>query len=69
MEPTKTVLTASDIKCLGCATAAKAAVGRVPGVRDAAVDLREQQVTVTHDPRTPRAALAAALTKAGFPAA
>ena len=68
MEPTKTVLQASNIKCLGCATAAKAAVGKLPGVTDSSVDLANQTVTVSHERQTPRVALAEALTKAGFPA-
>jgi copper chaperone CopZ len=67
-DATKTVLQASNIKCLGCAAAAKAAVGKLPGVTDAAVDLANQTVTVNHEWRTSRVDLAEALTKAGFPA-
>ena len=68
MNPIQTTLKASDIKCEGCATAARAALAQVPGVRGATVDLPGQTVAVTHDPETPRTALAAALTRAGFPA-
>ena len=68
MNTTQTTLKASDIRCEGCATAARAAVRQVPGVQAAAVNLPDQTVTVTHAPDTRRADLAAALTKAGFPA-
>lgn len=68
MEPKNTTLTASGIVCQGCATAAKAAVGKLPGVRNAEVDVAAKTVTVTHDEWTDRAALAEALTEAGFPA-
>ena len=64
----ETTLKASDIKCHGCATSAKAAVRQVPGVEDASVDLAAQTVTVKHGPNVPRDALAKALTRAGFPA-
>ena len=68
MEPTQTTLRASDIRCDGCAAAARAAVRNVPGVQQASVNLPEQTATVTHAPQTRRADLAAALTRAGFPA-
>lgn len=68
MNTIDTTLNASDIKCQGCAAGARAAVRQVPGVESAAVDLAAQTVTVTHQPGVPRDALAAALTKAGFPA-
>jgi copper chaperone CopZ len=68
MELSKTVLQASNIKCHGCAAAAKAAVGNLPGVTESNVDLANQTVTVKHGGRTSRGELAEALTKAGFPA-
>ena len=68
MEATTTVVQASAIRCHGCANTAKAAVRKVPGVEDAAVDLAAQIVTVTHGPEVRREALADALTSAGFPA-
>ena len=68
MKPAQTTLNARDIRCEGCATAARAAVTAVPGVLAATVNLPDQTVTVTHTPGTPRTDLAAALTKAGFPA-
>ena len=68
MNTTQTTLKASDIRCEGCATAARAAVRQVPGVQAAAVNLPDQTVTVTHASETRRADLAAALTRAGFPA-
>ena len=64
----ETTLNASDIRCHGCATSARAAVRQVPGVEDASVDLAAQTVIVKHGPNVPRDALATALTKAGFPA-
>jgi copper chaperone CopZ len=68
METTNTLIRASAIACQGCANAAEAAVRKVPGVEDAAVDLAAQTVTVTHRPDVPREAITDALTKAGFPA-
>ena len=68
MKPAQTVLNARDIRCEGCATAARAAVAAVPGVVAATVNLPDQTVTVSHVLGTPRTDLAAALTKAGFPA-
>lgn len=68
METTHTTVHASDIKCQGCASTAKAAVRKVPGVEDASVDLASQTVTIKHGPGVEREALAKALTAAGFPA-
>ena len=68
MDPVQTTLKARDIKCEGCAAAARAALAKVPGVRGTAVDVPGQTVTVTHDPGTPRTELSSALTRAGFPA-
>jgi copper chaperone CopZ len=68
MEPTKTTLNAHGIKCQGCATAAKAAVDKLPGVKNVEVDVPGKTVTVTHDQWTDRDALARALSTAGFPA-
>jgi copper chaperone CopZ len=68
MAATNTIIRASAIACQGCANTAKAAVRKVPGVEDAAVDLAAQTVTVSHGPNVRREALADALSKAGFPA-
>ncbi len=68
METTTTTLTASGIKCQGCAGAAKAAVEKLPGVTAVEVDVPGKTVTVTHAPDTRRESLADVLTKAGFPA-
>ena len=68
MESIQTTLTAHDIRCEGCATAARAALQTVPGVRAATVNLPEQTVSVSHEPGVARRALAEALTRAGFPA-
>ena len=67
MDTTQTVVQASHMTCQGCANAAKAAVSKVPGVAEAAVDLAAQTVTVRHTQSVSREALAEALTKAGFP--
>jgi copper chaperone CopZ len=68
MKSAQSVLNASGIRCEGCATAVRKALGQVPGVVEAAVNVPEKKVTITHAPETPRADLVAALTKAGFPA-
>ena len=68
MQTTKTTLNAAGIRCQGCATSAKAAVGKLPGVEKGEVDVPGKTVTVTHTPDTPRGAIANALTAAGFPA-
>jgi copper chaperone CopZ len=66
---TTTTLTAPDIECDGCANAIRKALGNVPGVSDVAVDVSAKKVTVRHDEgKAPRAAVTAALDKAGFPA-
>src|SRR5262249_44741879 len=63
-----TTFTAPGIHCLGCADTIKRALGAVPGVSGASVDVQEKTITVTHDRGTPREALAAALAQAGYPA-
>ena len=68
MEQTTTTLKTHGIKCQGCATAARAAVEMVPGVKGAEFDLPGKTATVIHDQATSRNAVAEALTKAGFPA-
>jgi copper chaperone CopZ len=69
MNQIKTTLNTHDIKCHGCASAARAALAKLPGVQQIDVDLPGQTVTVTHDQQINRADVAGALTAAGFPSA
>ena len=64
---TQTTLKTHGIKCQGCASTARTAVEKVPGVQNIEFDLPGKTVTVTHDQAADRGALAEALTKAGFP--
>lgn len=65
-----TTLTAPDITCGGCANAIRRALGSVPGVSGIDVDVARKAVSVTHDEGVAgRAAILAALDRAGFPAA
>lgn len=61
-----TTLTAGGITCGGCANAIKKAVSAVPGVTAVEVEVPTKQVTVTHDDRAGRPAIAAAVKAAGF---
>ncbi len=61
-----TTVTAEGIVCGGCANSVKKALLAVAGVADVAVEVADKRVTVTHDGRVDRAAVVAALTKAGF---
>lgn len=61
-----TTMTAGGITCGGCANAVKNAVGAVPGVTGVEVEVVTKRVTVTHDDQVTTAAVADALTKAGF---
>jgi len=63
---TTTIVTAAGITCGGCANAVKKAVSALPGVAAVAVEVSEKRVTVTHDDRVSRSAVADALKKAGF---
>ncbi|HLJ54475.1 MAG TPA: heavy-metal-associated domain-containing protein [Chthonomonadaceae bacterium] len=60
--------TAPDIVCDGCAAAIRKALARVQGVAGIDVDVAEKRVTIAHEAAVQRAALAAALDRAGFPA-
>lgn len=64
-----TTFSAPDIECDGCANAIKKALGAVEGISGVGVDVAGKRVTVTHDDRAPRQAIAATLERAGFPAA
>jgi copper chaperone CopZ len=64
---TQTTLNTHGIKCHGCATTARAAVEKLPGVEKVEFDLPGKTVTVTHAGDVARDELAEVLTKAGFP--
>lgn len=58
------------IKCDGCASSIREALGRVPGVEAVEVSVERKTVAVRFDPaRVEEARIRAALTGAGFPAA
>lgn len=67
MTLTQTKLSTQGIKCQGCASAARAALAKLPGVGTVEFDLPGRTVTVTHDDGVHRSDLARALTWAGFP--
>ncbi|MBI3003155.1 MAG: heavy-metal-associated domain-containing protein [candidate division NC10 bacterium] len=57
------------IKCDGCATTIRQALGTVPGVEAVEVSIERKTVAVRYDPaRVEEARLRAALAGAGFPA-
>lgn len=57
------------IKCDGCATTIRQALGKVPGVEAVEVSIEGKTVAVRYDPaRVEEARLRAALAGAGFPA-
>ncbi len=67
--PTTVVLHAANMTCPTCSVTIEKALGRVPGVTSAKVDLKAQTVSVTFDAdRTTTPVLAHAITNAGFPA-
>ncbi len=67
--PTTVVLHAANMTCPTCGVTIEKALGRVPGVTSAKVDLKAQTVTVAFDvDRTTVAVLAHTVTNAGFPA-
>ena len=68
MTQTKKTLKTQGINCQRCATAARSAVEKLPGVTQAQFDLPEKTVTVTHDTAVDSADVARALTRAGYAA-
>jgi copper chaperone CopZ len=64
---TRTTLTTHNIKCEGCATAARTALAKLPGVGAVEFDLPGKTATVTHDDDVQRTDLARTLAQAGFP--
>lgn len=68
-EPTKVLLDVENMTCPACAITIGIALDKVPGVTDKRIDAGTETVTVTFDPeRTSVAAVAKAVTEAGFPA-
>jgi mercuric ion binding protein len=68
-EPQTATLDVKNMQCQMCAITVKKALQKVPGVEEAKVKLDQKNATVRFDPnKTSPDALAAATTKAGFPA-
>jgi copper ion binding protein len=63
---TTTTLLVDGMTCDHCVSSVQAAVGKVDGVTDVAVDLASGRVTVAADPAPDAAALRAAVEDAGF---
>ncbi|MFO0849948.1 MAG: heavy-metal-associated domain-containing protein [Gemmataceae bacterium] len=66
MKTETTTMTAEGVTCGGCATALKRAVAAVPGVQSVEVEVSTKRLTVTHAETVARAAVEAAVRKAGF---
>ena len=66
MSTTTTTYTVVGMTCGHCVAAVTEEVGRLPGVRDVAVDLASGAVAVTSDAPLERAAVAAAVDEAGY---
>jgi Cu+-exporting ATPase len=64
---TQTTLPVEGMTCASCATRIEKVVGRIEGVDEASVNLASEKATVRFDPgRTDTAAIAEAISKAGF---
>ena len=60
-------LTVNGMTCGGCENAVKRVVSSLPGVSDVTASHRDNRVTVAYDPgKADRAAIAAAIEKAGY---
>ena len=60
-------LTVNGMTCGGCENAVKRVVSNLPGVAEVTASHRDNRVTVAYDPsQADRAAIAAAITKAGY---
>ncbi len=64
----QTTISVDGMSCASCAGHVEAALGQVPGVREARVNLAAETVEVTHDERLDMEAASAALRAAGYPA-
>jgi copper ion binding protein len=58
--------TVSGMTCGHCVSAVSSEIGKLPGVRDVAVDLAAGRVTVTSDTQLDRAAVRDAVDEAGY---
>lgn len=66
---TRTIYSAPDIHCEGCANAIRRSLGTFPGVASISVDIVARRVEVEYDPElTPEPAILNRLAQAGFPA-
>ena len=66
--PQSVVLDVQNMTCALCPITVKSALGKVPGVADARIDLATKTATVKFDPdKATVAALVQATTNAGFP--
>lgn len=63
-----TRLIITGMHCAGCALGVKAALGAVPGVTEAKVDLASRQASVEHVPTVELKALVRAVEERGFTA-
>ena len=60
-------LTVDGMTCGGCENAVKRVLGVIPGVSNVTASHRDHEVTLDYDPaRADRAAIAQAITKAGY---
>lgn len=67
--PETVVLDVENVTCAACGLTIEKTLDRVPGVTEQHVDTQAATVKVTFDPaRTSEAAVAKAITDAGFPA-
>jgi copper chaperone CopZ len=62
----KTILTASEIVCDGCANSIKKALGQVEGISKVDVDVNTKIVTVEHTKTVKRETIVEALENAGY---
>jgi mercuric ion binding protein len=68
-EPHTATLGVEHMTCATCPITVRKALSQVPGVAESTVDMKAKTATVTFDPaRTTPEVLAAAITRAGFPA-
>ncbi len=63
---TKTIVTAPEIVCGGCASSIKKALGNVEGVAEVDVDVETKKVTVKHNQNVSRDNIVDALDRAGY---
>jgi copper chaperone len=62
----QSVYSVSGMTCSHCASAVRAEIERLPGVREVTVDIDAGEVTVDADGQPDRAAIRAAVEEAGY---